>query len=467
MPDKNLPVYAVLLAGGAGTRLWPVSRELFPKQLVKLIGEDSLVQNTIKRLGTVVNDAHIRIVCGQEHYYEIGRHMADIGIDANGKVIREPVGRNTGPAVLLGVMHVMAKEPDAVICVFPADHVIKDARAFQEKLSAAIRLARAGHVVTFGIRADYPETGYGYIEGDGQLDEGALTIKRFVEKPDLDTARRYIAAGNYFWNSGMFAFRASVITQEFKKYEPTLYRKMRDIITADDRVTVEAYSQLSDISIDIAIMERTDKGVVLPSDFGWSDIGSWKSLYDFLPKDTEENILYGDVIAEKTKNCFVMGVHRLIATNSVENLVVVDTPDSVFVSNIENSRDVKSIVSRLKEAGRGEYHHHRTVYHPWGTVTMLGKGDGYRVERMNVYPGNGFQLNGEAGGTSQLTITQGTARIVTGERMQEISRGQTTGCSPFEHTTIENIGKMQLHLIHVRVERFHDNLLGEFPKEMR
>ncbi|MDX9787761.1 MAG: mannose-1-phosphate guanylyltransferase/mannose-6-phosphate isomerase [Desulfobacterales bacterium] len=467
MPEEELPVYAVLLAGGSGTRLWPVSRELYPKQLVKLIGKDSLVQNTIKRLGHMVNIEHVRIVCGQEHYYEIGRHMADVGIDPKGKIIREPCGRNTGPAVLLGVMHVLKQAPDAVICVFPADHVIRDSQAFQEKLSAAVRLAQSGHVVTFGIRADFPETGYGYIEGEGPVEEGALSIKRFVEKPDLETARRYIDAGNYFWNSGMFAFRASVIAGEFKQYEPALYEKMREITSVEDPVPTGDYEQLSDISIDVAIMERTDKGVVLPSDFGWSDIGSWKSLYDFLPKDGQGNILDGDVIAEKTKNCFVMGAHRLVATHSIENLVVVDTPDSVFISNLENSRDVKSIVSRLKEAGRGEYHHHRTVYYPWGTVTLLGKGDGYRVERISLYPGHAFPMTGGAGGTSQLTVTQGTARLTIGDKKQEISRGQSVGISQFENTTIENIGKMQLHGIHVRVDRFHDNSLGEFPKEMR
>jgi mannose-1-phosphate guanylyltransferase len=467
MPENQLPVYAVLLAGGTGTRLWPVSRELYPKQLVKLIGKDSLVQNTIKRLSPVVHSDRIRIVCGQEHYYEIGRHMADIGIEPEGKVIREPCGRNTAPAVLLGVLHILQKEPDALICVFPADHVIKDAKVFHDKLLSAVRLAAAGHVVTFGIKADYPETGYGYIEGDARVEEGALSIRRFVEKPDFQTAQQYVAAGNYFWNSGMFAFRGSIICDEFKIFESELYQKMLEITAAGSGVSMAAYEQLRDISIDYAIMERTEKGVVLPSDFGWSDIGSWKSLYDFLAKDANGNVIDGDVITEKTTNCFIMGAHRLMAVNSVENLVVVDTPDSIFVSSIENSRDVKSIVSRLKETGRREYHHHRTVYHPWGTVTLLGKGDGYHVERLNLYPGAACPLTGASGSSSQVTITQGSAKLISGHENREMSRGQSAGLSDFRNAKIENIGTMQLHVIHVRVERFHDNYLGEFPREMR
>jgi mannose-1-phosphate guanylyltransferase/mannose-6-phosphate isomerase len=321
-------------------------------------------------------------------------------------------------------------------------------------------------VVTFGIQADYPETGYGYIEGDAPVAGGALTIKRFVEKPDLETAQRYVDAGNYFWNSGMFAFKASVILGEFEKFEPGLNRKIAQMSAEGDTVSVFAYEQLKDISIDYAIMERTALGVVLPSDFGWSDIGSWKSLYDFLPKDGSGNILDGDVIAEKTANCFIMGTHRLVATNSVENLVVVDTPDSLFVSSIENSRDVKSIVSRLKETGRREYHHHRTLYHPWGTLTLLGKGHGYRVERMNLYPGAVCPLKGAAGGASQVTVTQGTAVLIQGGEKREIHRGQSAGITSQEDTAIENAGRVQLHVIHVRVERFHDNDSGEYPPEM-
>ena len=278
MTKKFDKVYPVLLAGGTGTRLWPVSRQLYPKQLVKFIGDDSLVQTTIKRLISLLDPENIRIVCGEEHVYETARHMEEIGIISKGKIISEPCGRNTAPAILLAVFYILKKEKDAIVCILPADHVIRDVKGFHAKLESAIRLAESDNIVTFGIKPQYPETGYGYIEGDQEVAEGALKIKRFVEKPDRQTAKDYLTAGNYFWNSGMFTFKASVILEEFIRHQPGIFQPMEKMVLKKDRVTYQEYGQLPDISIDYAIMEKTAKGVVLPSDFGWSDIGSWKSL---------------------------------------------------------------------------------------------------------------------------------------------------------------------------------------------
>ncbi len=353
--DKEYPVYPVLLAGGVGSRLWPVSRELSPKQLIKFIGEDSLLQSTIKRLVPVLDRENVRIVCGDKHFHETARQMEETGISSHGKIICEPCGRNTAPAILLAVLEILKVEDDAVLCIFPADHVIRDISLFHEKLKSAIQLAKKGHVVTFGIKPHYPETGYGYIEGDEDIFAGALSIKRFVEKPDGKTAEKYIKAGNFFWNSGMFAFSASVIRDEFKVFEPELFRKLNNLVMKKDSISKKDYEQLPDISVDYAIMEKTHRGAVLPSDFGWSDIGSWKSLYDFLPKDDNNNVIKGDVIAKKTRNCLIMGNERLITANCLENMVVVETSDSVFVSDMDNSRDVKSIVTELKEKKRKEY----------------------------------------------------------------------------------------------------------------
>ncbi|MFZ0130982.1 MAG: mannose-1-phosphate guanylyltransferase, partial [Desulfobacterales bacterium] len=315
MAEIETPVYAVLLAGGVGTRLWPVSRQLSPKQLVKFIGRDSLLQATVRRLLPAVAADAIRIVCGGEHRHDVARHLREIGIAAGDKIICEPCGRNTAPAILLAVLKILQREEDAILCVFPADHVIKDAAVFHDRLRSAIDLADSGFVVTFGITPHHPETGYGYIEGSGEMAGGALKTRRFVEKPDLATARQYLAAGNFFWNSGMFAFRASVILEEFKHYQPELLDAMAGLDLYGDRLDVADYMRLPDISIDYAIMERTRKGVVLPSDFGWSDIGSWKSLYDFLSKDKDNNVLDGDVIVQETRNCFIMAHERLIAAN--------------------------------------------------------------------------------------------------------------------------------------------------------
>jgi len=232
MADSAGNVYAVLLAGGTGTRLWPVSRELYPKQLVKFIGNDSLVQSTIKRLAPLLDLENVRVVCGEQHYHEIARHIKDIGISSQGKVIQEPSGRNTAPAILLAAFYLRHTVPDGIMCVFPADHVIGNIAAFHERLGAAIALAEQGYIVTFGIKANYPETGYGYIEAGGAVSESALRVKRFVEKPDRPTAEKYIDAGNFFWNSGMFAFKVAVVLEEFKKYQPQMLAAMEDIFAA-------------------------------------------------------------------------------------------------------------------------------------------------------------------------------------------------------------------------------------------
>ena len=450
MRELDHPTFAVLLAGGTGTRLWPVSRELFPKQLIKFIGGDSLVQNTVKRLLPKLAADKIRIVCGYEHFHETARHLTEIGVAAEGKIITEPCGRNTAPAILLAVLTILRAQDDAVLAVFPADHVIKDTEGFHRQLGAALRLASRGFIVTFGIRPHYPETGYGYIEGAGELAEGALQIKRFVEKPDATTAQAYVAAGNYFWNSGMFAFRASVMRDEFRRFHPTLVETMSGIVARGGDPAREDYARLPDISIDVAIMENTRRGVVLPSDFGWSDIGSWKSLYDFLAKDENGNVIDGDVLTVDTANCFLMGRERLIATNRLRNLVVVETPDSVFVSDMDHSRDVKTIVTRLKEQGRNEHHTHRTVYHPWGNRTLLERRADYCVERLVLYPGSRLAIEAGECASRQLNVVQGTAEI-TGSRYDgALGPGGGLQLSANETATVCNRRDDALMLIEVQ-----------------
>ncbi|RZB30575.1 MAG: hypothetical protein SRB1_02855 [Desulfobacteraceae bacterium Eth-SRB1] len=448
--NGNINTYAVLLAGGTGTRLWPVSRELYPKQLVKFIGADSLVQSTIKRLEPVLGTENIRIVCGEEHFHETARHMAEIGVQAKGKVICEPCGRNTAPAILLAVLNILKIDSDAVLCVFPADHVIRDVKSFHKKLKTAIKLAEAGYIVTFGIKPNYPETGYGYIEGSEKILDEALAIKRFVEKPDEATAAKYVEAGNFYWNSGMFTFKASVMLNEFKTFQPELLKKMEELVSTDDQITREGYQQLPDVAFDYAIMEKTEKGVVLPSDFGWSDIGSWKSLYDFLPKDENNNVIDGDVIANDTKNCFIMGHERLIATNYLDNMVVVETPDSVFVSDIVNSRDVKSIVAQLKEKGRKEYHEHKTVHHPWGILTVLEEKDDYMVSKIIVNPGSIFQIKVDASMFKHLIVIKGQAKIKSERQSTLLTKGESTVISENDRAELENPGNEPLFIIQVR-----------------
>ena len=449
MAESVSNVYAILLAGGTGTRLWPVSRQLYPKQLVKFIGDDSLVQSTVKRLTPVLDLEKVRIVCGEHHFHETARHMRDIGMEADGKIICEPSGRNTAPAILLAVLHILAVEKDAVLCVFPADHVIGNIERFHERLAAAVRLADQGYVVTFGISPHYAETGYGYVEGDAALSEGALSIKRFVEKPDRKTAQQYIDAGNFFWNSGMFAFKASVIMEEFRAWQPQLLGAMNGMFEPTRPLTKVEYDRLPDISIDYAVMEKTTRGVVLPSDFGWSDIGSWKSLYDFLPKDADRNVIDGDVIVNDTRGCFVLGSDRLIAVNHLKDAVVVETPDSVFVSDIDHSRDVKSIVARLKETGRKEFHQHRTLYHPWGSRTLLDQQENFTVARLMIYPGSILQTDMDAFSVMHLVAVKGAARVSAGGSSLNLTQGMSIDITEKGLVTVENKGDQPISLIQI------------------
>ena len=411
MADRIRDAYGVLLAGGSGTRLWPVSRSLYPKQLAIRIGRDSLVQHTVRRLTPVLHPDRIHIVCGESHADEMARHLGEIGFHASGNIIEEPCGRNTAPAILLAVLNLMSLDPDSVLCVFPADHVIGNTRLFQDKLIQAIELARDGHIVTFGIRPGYPETGYGYIEGATEVPGGARQIKRFVEKPDRETAEAYIASGDFYWNSGMFVFRASVMADEFRTYQSGLFGQMADACRETGVPSHGDYERLPDISIDYAIMEKTNRGVLLPAEFGWSDIGSWKSLYDFLPKDEGGNVVDGDVVVRDTRDSLILGKERLIATNGLRHAVVIETPDSVFVSDMDSSRDVKDIVDQLKERGRQETVCHKTRYHSWGTVTELLQTIDYRLDRFTIDPGESYTFDIGEAGVWRLVVARGAAAV--------------------------------------------------------
>ncbi len=452
MSEHKINVYPILLAGGSGTRLWPVSRELYPKQLVKFMGNDSLIQSTIKRLIPLLDVENIRIVCGKEHVHETARHIDEIGIRTDEKIIAEPCGRNTAPAILLAMLHILNNEKDAVLCIFPADHVIRNNDAFHEKILSSIKLAEMGYIVTFGIKPDYPETGYGYIEGAGQIKEHALFVKRFVEKPDIETAKRYLEAGTFFWNSGMFTFKASVMMKELNIHQPELLKKMEQLDLSGSMVSQKDYKRLPNISIDYAVMEKTDKSVVLPSDFGWSDIGSWKSLYDFISKDANGNVIDGDVISKDTQNCLIMGYERLIATNKIKNMVVVETPDSVFVSDMESSRDVKSIVEELKQRGRSEYQKHKTLYYPWGTLTVLEMNDDCTVAKLIIYPGSELETNADVSTIKHLVVIRGVAKTTIDNQSRMLKKGESLMLSENQIVMLENAGNEPLNIISMTLD---------------
>ena len=451
MFDNEIEVYAILLAGGVGTRLWPLSRELLPKQFISLNGSDSLIQSTIKRLLPIIDVEKLRIVCGESHYQEIKRHIETVSISPTDKIITEPCGRNTAPAILLATLNILKSDKDAVVLVFPADHMISNIVQFHKKIIAAINLAKIEFIVTLGVKPTYPETGYGYIEGGEAINEGALSIKRFVEKPDEKTAEDYIKRGNFFWNSGMFAFKASVIMREFEAYEPALLKSMWHMVSIGSTLTTEEYSKLPTISFDYAIMEKTKRGVVIPSDFGWSDIGSWKSLYAFLPKDKDNNVIEGDVISSDTRDCFIKGEGRLIVTSGLRNIAVVETADAVLVSDLDRSKDIKSIVNDLAVKGRREYQTHTKVYRPWGYYLVLEEKDNTKVKRIVVNPGARLSLQKHHHRSEHWVIVQGIAKVINGDLTLILEEKQSTYIPQNNLHRIENIGKIPLEIVEVEI----------------
>jgi mannose-1-phosphate guanylyltransferase/mannose-6-phosphate isomerase len=450
MLDKNDDIFPVLLAGGSGTRLWPVSRELYPKQLASFIETDSLIQGTIRRLDPVLDDNLVRIVCGHEHYHETGKQLIDIGLRPEGKIIPEPCARNTAPAILLALLTILKENKNAVLFIFPADHVIGDVKEFHERLIQAADLAHKGVIVTFGIQPTYPETGYGYIEGEGKVQSGGLTIKRFVEKPDLDTAKTYLRAGNFYWNSGMFAFNGAIMLEEYKKLAPELTQMMSALVDSDRPISAEQYQKLPNISFDYAIMEKTARGVVLPADLGWNDIGSWKSLYDFLPKDENHNVLDGDVVARHTTNCFILGHDRLIATNHLDHTVVVETPDSVFVSDLDNSREVKEIVAVLKHQDRKEYRKHNTETHQWGRSTTLEDKNDLTIIKRLVFPGSVYRESFNAQILWQVLVIKGEGIGMLNGRRVSLKPGDAESMLNPVRVSLENCSEEPLLMVETR-----------------
>ncbi|HHK9526687.1 TPA: mannose-1-phosphate guanylyltransferase/mannose-6-phosphate isomerase, partial [Enterobacter hormaechei] len=393
-------ILPIVIAGGTGSRLWPLSRSQYPKQFLSLLDENSLLQNTLSRLKDIKHAAPV-VICNEEHRFIVAEQLRDAKVDVNG-IILEPIGKNTAPAVALSAFFSKKiKEShgdDPLLLILAADHVIKDVDKFKIAIEHALPLAKQGKIVTFGVVPTHPETGYGYIQTGEFLAEDAYGIISFKEKPDLQTARNYVKSKGFLWNSGMFLFRASSYLQELKKYHPEIY----DICSASiasakndldfTRVDREIFSLCKSESIDYAVMEKTDKGVVISLDAGWSDVGSWSSLWEIDIKNEDYNVIHGDVIAHNSINNYIYSESALIATVGIQDLIVVQTKDAILIAHKSECQDVKNIVERLNSSNRQEYRCHHTIYRPWGKYDSIDAGERYQVKRITVKPGEGLSV---------------------------------------------------------------------------
>lgn len=445
----------VILSGGSGTRLWPLSRTMFPKQFLPLNSELAMLQETVARLDGI-ETSNPQVICNEDHRFLVAEQMRQMGLKA--KILLEPVGRNTAPAIALSALELKTSgQGDSVMLVLAADHVIENVPAFHRAIATALPQAVAGKLVTFGIVPTEPATGYGYIKGasNGNADP-VMSVSAFVEKPDVDTATAYLESGDYFWNSGMFMFRADRYLEELAAHRPDMLSACESAMkgTSYDldfvRVDHDAFAACPDDSIDYAVMEKTDQAVVVPMDAGWSDVGSWSALWDVKEKDENDNVAQGDIMLESTTNSFVYGQDRLVTTLGVDDLVIVDTKDALLVAAKDKVQDVKAIVGRIKEQQRTEHLQHREVYRPWGKYDSIDQGSRYQVKRITVNPGAKLSLQKHHHRAEHWVVVKGTAEVRCGDKTMLLSENQSTYIPLGEVHQLSNPGIVPLEMIEVQ-----------------
>jgi mannose-1-phosphate guanylyltransferase/mannose-6-phosphate isomerase len=454
VPMSGETIYPVILSGGSGTRLWPLSRASLPKQLLALHGERTMIQDTVLR-ACVPGAAAPVLLCSDGHRFIVAEQMMAIGIKP-AAIVLEPMGRNTAPAAAVAALLTAEKDPAGVILLLPSDHVVADCAAFEAAVEQSARAAREGYIVTFGLKADGPETGYGYIQIGAPLNESAHAVKRFAEKPVAEKAAEYIAAGDYAWNSGMFVFRADVMLAELEKHSPgivdackaALARGKRD--TDFVRLDPASFETAKNISIDFAVMEKTDKAAVVPCDMGWNDVGAWSSLWSLQKRDNSGNVLQGDVIVHDSHDSFVRSDKGLTALVGVRDVVVVVTEDAVLVSDKHRTQDVKFIVDQLKSSNRSEHSEHATVFRPWGSYEGIDVGERFQVKHIMVKPGGRLSLQMHHHRAEHWVVVEGTARVTCDDKVFILQENESTFIPLGAKHRLENPGKLPLHLIEIQ-----------------
>ncbi|CAM4263012.1 mannose-1-phosphate guanylyltransferase [Comamonas aquatilis] len=447
----------VIMAGGTGTRLWPQSREQRPKQFLALApdGQGTMLQATMQRLNGL-GLAEPLLICNEAHRFLAAEQLRAIGHEG-ARILLEPAGRNTAPAIALAALQATRGGSDAVLLVLAADHVIPNATEFQRCIKLALPIAQAGKLVTCGVVPTHAETGYGYIEKGAPIgDSGGFAVNRFVEKPDVTTAQMYLSSGHFLWNSGMFVFKASRYLQELGRFAPEILRACQAAMDGAQedltfvRVGKAEFEACPSDSVDYAVMEKTADAVVVPLDAGWSDVGSWSALWDVSPKDAAGNVLRGDVLMHDSTGTYVHAGSRLVATVGVQDLVVVETKDAVMVAHRSQAQEVKKIVDRLKVSGRDEHHNHREVYRPWGVYDSIDNGTRYQVKRITVKPGAKLSVQKHHHRAEHWIVVSGTAQITNGDKTYLLTENQSTYIPVGQVHALENPGKIPLELIEVQ-----------------
>lgn len=446
----------VILSGGSGSRLWPLSRKQYPKQFLALTGEHTLFQQTLERLVFDGMEAPV-VVSNQEHRFIVQEQLEALDLKTQ-SILLEPFGRNTAPAVAIAAMKLIAEGRDELLLILPADHVIDDQRAFQRALALATNAAEKGEMVLFGVPADRPETGYGYIKsGDERgLPDGVIRVERFVEKPDEARARQFVEEGGYFWNSGMFLFRASRFLEELKKHDTDIYdtcllaleRSRRD----DDIISIDpaTFECCPDNSIDYAVMEKTRRACVVPLAAGWNDVGSWSSIWEVHDKDANGNVTMGDVVVHDSRNCLVHGNGKLVSVVGLEDIVVVETKDAMMIAHKDRVQDVKKVVNQLDAAGRSETQNHCQVYRPWGSYDSVDMGGRFQVKHITVKPGARLSLQMHHHRAEHWIVVSGTAQVTCDDKTFLLTENQSTYIPIASVHRLANPGKIPLEIIEVQ-----------------
>lgn len=463
----------VILSGGAGTRLWPVSRRAHPKPFMELVDGETLAEKTLLRARSVAGDAPVITVTSRDYFFYTRDLYAGLGGSGNEQFLLEPMGRNTAPAIALAAMSVRdSAGAQASMLVMPADHLIADLEAFAVSVKEATKLSTQGFLVTFGIYPTHAETGYGYIrQGEGLTANGGYRVAEFVEKPDKATAISYLDSGEYYWNSGMFCFQAGTFLESLERFAPDVYDAARRVWAATDKTCspiefpAEAFSECPSISIDYAVMERADNTAVVASDFGWSDIGSWKAISELYESDDSGNSIRGKAVMVDSTGCFIQGDKRLVAAVGVKDLVIVDTGDAVLVADRNQAQDVKEVVARLAELKHEAVSFHKTVHRPWGSFTILEDADDCKVKRLVVKPGQVLSLQLHHRRAEHWTVVRGVVKVRRGDDEFLLEANQSTYIPVETLHRLENPGKEDAHLIEVQtgnyfgeddIERFED-----------